>query len=248
MARIVLIILGLLVVLAAGFAAYLLWSLQGYADYWNHLAAETAPANAITYVVLGDSTGQGIGALPVTQSYPSQVAKHLTQATGRPVHIMNLSKSGVKVADVLNRQLPALAALKQQPDLVTIEIGANDMPDFDADRFRTEMNKVMQQLPPNTALSDIPFFGGLTQLPFFGAGKSERTATTANEIMRELASANHIALVPLHAAMTQHNRYPWQYAIDYFHPNNLGYKTWTNVFWQAIQDRGLVPATNTTKR
>ncbi len=75
--------------------------------------------------------------------------------------LINLSVSGAKVADVTNNQLPQLQGLK--PDLVTIEIGANDIKGFDAVKFEADMKALVTQLPGNTYISDVPAFTGRAQ-------------------------------------------------------------------------------------
>src|SRR5262245_30764199 len=72
----------------------------------------------IRIVWLGDSTAAGVGASSVEQTLPRQVASGL----GRPVELTVLAKSGARITDVVNDQLPKVLALppEKQPDVVLV--------------------------------------------------------------------------------------------------------------------------------
>lgn len=71
-------------------------------------------------VWLGDSTAAGVGVADADDTLPRQVAAGLD----RPVELTVLARSGARLADVIENQLPAVAALR--PELVLVSIGAND--------------------------------------------------------------------------------------------------------------------------
>jgi hypothetical protein len=95
-----------------------------FASHWelhnDRIAAESGPL----WVVLGDSTAQGLGAPGPESGYVGQVLAELRQRTGQRWRVLNLSTSGALIRDVLQYQLPRLPAV---PDLVTCGIGANDI-------------------------------------------------------------------------------------------------------------------------
>jgi len=76
------------------------------------------------WVVLGDSTAQGLGASSPDGGYVGQVLAGLRQQTGLPWRVLNLSVSGALTRDVLGTQLPGMPA---GADLVTCGIGVNDI-------------------------------------------------------------------------------------------------------------------------
>lgn len=227
----------LFIALGIGFALLLLAgflmarAVDGYAIAWKSENAEPHRPGAMLYVALGDSAAQGLGAITQHNGYVGLIQAELKK-DGRDVQVINLSKSGAKIQDVLTDQLPELATL--QPDVITIEIGANDIADYDAARFETEMDALMTQLPKTTLISDLPYFGGRTRLPFFGGGTPERLVVEANQIMERLASKHGFDLVELHAETQARNNYPWSYAVDYFHPNDLGYRAWADAFIKRL--------------
>src|SRR6266699_1514507 len=76
------------------------------------------------WVVLGDSTAQGLGALSPDGGYVGQVLAELRRQTAQPWQVLNLSVSGSLTRDVLGAQVPLMPA---NADLVTCGIGINDI-------------------------------------------------------------------------------------------------------------------------
>lgn len=71
---------------------------------------------------------------------------------------MNLSRSGARIGDVLDRQLPALEALGREPDLLTVAIGGNDVRAYDRETFAAQAERLAAALPPGASLADAPYF------------------------------------------------------------------------------------------
>jgi acyl-CoA thioesterase I len=198
----------------------------GYREYWNRRASQPVEDNALVYVALGDSTAQSIGSSKPERGYVGLLADALEAKHNRPVHVINLSVSGAKLHDALKSQLPEMKLLV--PDVVTIEIGANDMQSFEASSFRRDMDALMQGLPSHTVVSDVPYFGG-------GRRRSlEPNVIQANKIIHELAAKYKLRLAPLHQVTKDKNNI-FVNAIDFFHPSNQGYQNWFSAFWQILQ-------------
>src|SRR5436189_5769259 len=70
-----------------------------YAKAWDEANEQALVAPGPLWVVLGDSTAQGIGAPSPDEGYVGQVHRLLTTTSGEPWRVLNLSKSGGKVAD-----------------------------------------------------------------------------------------------------------------------------------------------------
>ncbi len=77
------------------------------------------------WVVLGDSTAQGLGAAGPRGGYVGQTLYELRRTTGRHWRVLNLSVSGALMRDVIADQIPRLDEVR--PDLVTCGAGANDI-------------------------------------------------------------------------------------------------------------------------
>lgn len=130
-------------------------SVSANADYWVQPRGETG---GLLYVAFGDSAAQGIGASEPDKSYVGLIAQRLRDSTGRPVKVANLSKSGARIRDVLDVQLPALDTMARAPDLVTVAIGGNDIRAYDRATFAAETERFTTGLPSGAYIADAPYF------------------------------------------------------------------------------------------
>lgn len=194
-------------------------------DWWK--AQRTKPGELL-YVAIGDSTAQGIGASRPGRSYVGVVAAYIRASTSKKVRVVNLGISGATVGIAIAKQLPTLAKL--DPDIVTVSIGANDMPTFDPVRFQAEIEQLLDALPPHAIIADLPTFYFLP---------SERRVRVANAILRAAAAQRDLRVVDLHAAMSRQGAWGviTQFAGDLFHPNDRGYRVWASPFLAAVDDR-----------
>lgn len=221
----------LLIIVAGIRVGLLLRSVGGYRSYWQKEAAKTPPAGALTYIAMGDSTAQGIGASSPRRGYVGLVAASLARESGKPVHVINISVSGAKVADAIKTQLSQLATLPKA-SYVTIEIGANDMSVYDETKFRQEFSDLLGQLPADTYVSNVPSFRGGRQ------GSLDKNAQAANRVIAELTlNQPNLRFVDLYAATSQQNL--THFGADLFHPSNKGYKNWERAFTQEISKNPL---------
>ena len=192
---------------------------------------ETAgEAGALLYVALGDSIAQGIGASGPERGCVGLAAERLRAATGRPVQVINLSRTGARVRDVVAEQLPRLSGLS--PDVVTVAMGANDIRHYDAARFRADVDALVAGLPPQTVVGDIPWF--------MHGGTGRKSGEAAAYVAARAADAN-LAVAGMHRAMRARG---WRamltdFAADWFHPNDRGHRLWAGTFWEAIERAGL---------
>jgi lysophospholipase L1-like esterase len=209
--------------------AYGLWRLQKsiarYRDYWSVPRGMTG---GLRYVALGDSAAQGIGASQPMRGYVGVIANRLQQATGQPVEIINLSKSGARIADVVREQLPRLAGL--HADLITVGVGGNDigLGGWDRAAFSDCAKALCAALPAGNAV--------VADVPWFMHGRWAGFSQAAAQILAQECSARDIAVAPLYEAI--HARGWWgmftMYAADWFHPNDHGHCIWADAFWQPI--------------
>ncbi len=80
------------------------------ADEWSAANLDARHAAGPLWVVLGDGASLGLGASTRDAAYVRLVAEVLG-ADGTPWRVVNLASDGADIDDVLNRQLPELAAL-----------------------------------------------------------------------------------------------------------------------------------------
>ena len=198
-------------------------SVGRYRTFWQHKAQGSGE---ITYLALGDSAAQGIGASSPMRGYVGLIAKQLQSSSGKSVHVINLSVTGATISDYLREQAPKIKDIK--PDFVTIEIGANDVKNFRADRFKSEFAQVLAELPNGAFVANMPLFNSRPN--------STQRAKEASKIIESLLLQNpQLHLVDLQKQTSEHQSI-FGFAPDLFHPNNLSYKNWYQAFWDQIQD------------
>ena len=200
-------------------------AIPGHSAFWR---TRRQNPGALLYTAVGDSAAQGIGASRPAHAYVGFLAKHIEAATGAPVRVANLATSGATVRIAIDSQLPALAQLN--PDVLTVCIGANDMANFDASRFASDIEELFAALPSHAIVADLPSFYFLPR---------QKHVRIANRIVRDAAARHHLTVAPLHART--HAPGLWavltQFSGDLFHPNDRGYRVWAAAFEDAVDAR-----------
>lgn len=210
---------------------------EAYRTHWNN-QERPASEGVLHYVALGDSAAQGVGASHVGASYVSILGSRLKLATGRNVAITNLSVSGAVSGDVVANQLPILAELDFEPDIVTLDIGGNDVvftASNSVESFSDSFEAILGVLPPGSFVGDVPWF----TIP----GLTRRSKAMAERAVELIGRYGH-HLVPLHEAARQlgYLRFHTNTAADWFHPNDKGYQAWADLFWDEMLASGRVDA------
>lgn len=197
-----------------------------YARLWDGANAADLSCDGPLWVVLGDSTAQGVGAPSFDQGYVGQLRRRLDEEradpAGRPWRVVNWSRSGARVADVLAAQLPRLDALltETEPDLVTVAIGGNDAYRTPLPTLLAGLRTLIGRLPPGTYLATLP------------QGLRPRKVRTANDLIRSEAPRAGLVV----ADVWSRTGPPWRgkFASDQFHPGPLGYADWADAFAEAL--------------
>jgi len=218
---VILIIIGTLVVIELIALLWLATSVNRYSDFWDKKATETGD---ITYLALGDSAAQGIGATNPLKGYVGLIAKNIEDKSGKSVRIVNISKTGAKMDDYLKEQAPKISAI--DADVITIEIGANDIANYNADDFRAKFKQVAATLPSGSYVSNMPLFNSRP-------GSTENAKQASAIIREELKTYPQLTFVDLQTETEQHQNI-LGFAPDLFHPNDISYKNWANAFLKQI--------------
>ncbi len=185
-----------------------------FAEYWSDRAATTLASHDRyddgVVVVLGDSLSQGIGAT-------SPAEGHIGLLFGTDTPVVNLSRSGAKVADVMETQLPALremttAGVKTQ--LVICTVGSNDLVmQWQLGSVAEALTDLARELPANSVMSSLPSGGS-----FVVKAVNRRFMPAAETLGHDIA--------PVDA----HYKGFGVTASDHFHPNDKGYAKFVNAF------------------
>lgn len=198
-------------------------TITSYAAHWAKPSA--SKPGELVYVALGDSAAQGIGASSVGNSYVMILAREISDRSHKPVRIINLSKSGGKLRDVINDQLPRLAKL--HPDIVTIDIGANDITSgTPQDQMIKDYGLLIKELRTYPVV--------FANLPDFMWGTQQRSTTEINKSITLLCEQFGVRKADLHT-VTKQSMWKWnEFAPDGFHPSNNGHRTWASAFRPEI--------------
>ena len=197
-----------------------------YDRYWRSRPRE----GTIRYLAFGDSLAQGLGLDDPEESYVASLAKLMEQATGEKVALYNVSSSGARTNEVVERQLQHIAEVK--PHIVTMSIGGNDVTQeqWDPELFERNMRTILEALPAGSIVADVPTLG---------YGTYEARAREANRIVHALVREYRMTL----AAVYKYTRRYVPFGVvqrmsgDWFHPNALGHKSWVTAFGPHVVTR-----------
>jgi lysophospholipase L1-like esterase len=202
-----------------------------FARYWsqNNDQVIAGLGQDPVWVVLGDSTAQGIGAPGPYDGYVGQTLRHLERQTGAHWRILNLSVSGALIRDVLAEQLPVLDMLPVAPAMVTCGIGANDILFSSPSKLFGDLRLLLAGVPAGTIMLDLPVPRGFWWL----IGRcSVPYITRINRVIHEVAAERGLPV----AEISRQFRPPWpgKFAVDSFHPSMDGYRDWSRALLAAM--------------
>ena len=194
-----------------------------YLEAWTADNDAARAASGPLWVALGDSTAQGIGTSSREHSYVAVVLRAFRDHRDPTWRVLNLSRSGARVRDVLRDQLPLLEGLTA--DLLSCAVGANDLVPTPRRRLERELRELAARLPPGSLLANLP------------QGLAPKRAVRVNELIAELVVEHDLVLVDLWS----HTGPPWagKFSADHFHPNDLGYADWASAFLEALDNSFL---------
>ncbi len=197
-----------------------------FARHWQAHNDRVLGMDGPLWVVLGDSTAQGLGAPSPDGGYVGQVLTELRQHTGLPWRVLNLSVSGSLTRDVIGAQLPRLPA---QADLVTCGVGINDILYTSPGKLFADLRALIAAVPDQTVLLDLPLPAGCWG--FLGRA-SVPYVTRINRTIRQAAAARGLPV----AEVSAHFSPPWagKFASDCFHPSQDGYRDWSRALLAAM--------------
>jgi len=188
-----------------------------YPAYWQARMREPVPADGIRLVALGDSSVLAVGAGDPMEGYVGRIASYVTEQTGRPVHITNVSSGGT-TADVVRNQLP-------QVDLgaadIVIVADSNDLESgLPLEGYRAVLTTLVAALPADrTVYSDLPLLPG--REPY-------------QAVLEEVTDGRGIARADFAAIFSGEGR-----RLDIFswlppHLNSSGYEYWFRAFESEV--------------
>lgn len=198
----------------------------------------------LSFVVLGDSTSVGVGTTP-DNSYPVLLAKWLGRSYR--VRLEVVGAGGATTRDVADRQVKQALALN--PDLVLVEIGANDTTHVTPlGVVRAEMAQALDALRaggPTVVVAGPPHMG---TSPAIARPLRTVTGWRGAAVRRTIESEvrkRGLPYIDLSAGTyRQFSRdAPRYYSADWFHPGTAGYKLWAEVMYPTVLEAARIATT-----
>jgi len=196
------------------------------------------------YIALGDSITEGYGDSEERtggKGWVGRFADSLRLIEPELEHV-NLGVRGSTSLDVINNQLAP--ALQQQPDLISLTVGANDdrEPEWTEETFEKEFEKILKTISETegtvlvTAYPDTrtAYKNGGHEIPKPWLFYFQRLLTS-NHIIRSLCKKYGAVLIDLEPSNLSLD--PALLSHDLVHPNALGYTYGSDITKAVIAER-----------
>ena len=89
-------------------------------------SSDRRPEATCTLVLLGDSLISGVGVETADEALPVQLGRRVASELGAPLRVRVIARTGARLDDVADTQVPLLAQLAGPVDAVVVSAGAND--------------------------------------------------------------------------------------------------------------------------
>lgn len=208
-------------------------------DFSNPLpvSATLGTGEPLNYVIIGDSTAAGQGT-EYKQGIAVKTAEYL--ALKNAVTWTNFSVSGATTGDVLTNQLDK--AVNQKADVVLFSVGANDVTRLTSLRkIKKDLGAIIEKLIAGNCnikivLTGSPDMGSVPRFAQPLRGLAGFQTKRVNEVFRQVSEEYQLTFAPI-AERTgpEFRKNQSLFAIDKYHPNEDGYKTWQPVLEEALK-------------
>lgn len=198
-------------------------------------------ASVIRYVALGDSytIGTSVGE---AERWPNQFVARLAGRVDLEL-VANLGVNGFSSADLIDVELPRLAALR--PEFVTVLIGVNDVVrSVPREAYRANVKVILeallQRLPANRiVVVSTPDYTRTRSGAAFGDPVQQRAAIADfNAIERAEAEQRGIAFVDISSVADAVSGDASLVAYDGLHPSGKQYAAWVDLIAPVVE--GLI--------
>jgi lysophospholipase L1-like esterase len=207
----------------------------------NSPAVLTVSRRVASLVILGDSTGVGLGD-PVHPAGWRGFGPLLMAALGAPgeVRYRNLSVIGARMADLRRRQLPG--AVAAQPDVAVILAGMNDTlrSDFDPVALREDLDTTVTALQLSGAVVLITRFhdhGRVFWLPGPLRRALYQRVAQLNDAIDQVVAQRGVLCLDLHQMPGAYDSAAW--SVDRLHPSERGHRILAGGFAELLTGAGI---------
>ncbi len=204
-------------------------------------STSNGPGAGLRYVALGDSYTIGTATRIAAERWPDQLVAALAVPTPALELVANLGVNGFTSREVIEVELPRLAAL--EPGFATILIGVNDVVQgVPPETYRANaagiLDALLERLPPDRIVAvATPDYTVTPQGANYGDPRAQAAGIKAvNEILRGLAADRGIAWVDIHDISLRAANDPSLVAEDGLHPSGAQYTLWVERIAPVVAD------------
>lgn len=190
----------------------------------------------LIYSALGDSLTAGVGTEKYEESYPYLLAQKFSESYG-DIDLRDRAYPGARTSGLINDLLEP--AIKDQPDVITLLIGVNDIHGLVSKKQFTEnYSHILKRLKNETKAKvyaiSIPFIGTNSLLlpPYHTFFRHE--TEEYNKIIKKLANEYNIKYIDLYTPTARMFESPAMCSRDEFHPSAAGYDLWANIIYANL--------------
>lgn len=196
-----------------------------------------AGEDALTVLVVGESTAVGVGVDTHEEGMAAALARRVHEVSGEPVRWSVVGRNGARLRANARRRLPGVSG---EFDCAVVVLGVNDTLGLTSTRrWRAEMETLLATLRRGLRDGGLVVLAGVPQLLHFPAlPQPLRTVMglhgrALDAVLAQVAAENaDVVHVPT-PAMEDHA----DLAADGFHPSARGYRQWGDL----IADAALLP-------
>jgi acyl-CoA thioesterase-1 len=225
---------GIVALVTVGFIAFWLVHSAPLAHSVHTIDSIFLNKQDINYLPLGDSFTIGAG-LPRAQNWPHQLADRLQQYSSQKlVLVAEPAMGGYTAKDLIDHEL--MYDAKYQPDLITIEIGTNDIESHvPLLTFQKQLDYIIdtiQQQDPSAQvlLMTIPDMSLAPKATIFGTRPELHTKVKlVNSIIEKAGKRYDLQVADIYGVSQAVAHDPSLLAHDQFHPSIKGYAAWVDV-------------------
>ena len=189
----------------------------------------------IVYVALGDSTGAGVGARE--GGYVARLFKRIEERRSGST-LSNLCVSGATTEEVVRGQLER--AVAQNPDLVTVGIGINDIGHgLTLEQFSKNYEEILSTLKEKThariIVTNLPDVSSAPRIPNVMRSEYQRQIDQFCRRLEEIAKRHAVTIFDIYTITKDElPSHPEYFSSDGFHPSDEGYEFWSTQMWPTI--------------
>ncbi|MFT4264763.1 MAG: SGNH/GDSL hydrolase family protein [Nocardioides sp.] len=210
----------------------------------RHAAPGVEPLDLL---LVGDSVAAGLGATRPKGTLGARLAKGLGDALHRPVRLRTVAKVGAETWMIPEQQLTQLEE-DYRPDVAVVIVGGNDVthrvPLADSIAGLREVIGSLRARGATVVVGTCPDLGAIRPLPDplrSLAGRASRQLAVAQREAALDAGAHVVSLAEAVGPFFVTNPED-HFAIDQFHPSELGYRRTAEALVPSVVDALRVPA------